>query len=375
MDGANPTPVSMRAIVANKPTAMGKPNWNLEHVNLRELDSNELLIRMVATGVCHTDMIFASMPSEAGAYPKVLGHEGAGYVHKIGSEVQNAIVGDSVLLSFQSCSICKNCKANHPSYCQQFQAMNLGGEQGVFEMTSGSKASGAFFGQSSFSSYAIVKESSTVKVTELVNNEEELKLFAPMGCGFQTGIGTVENLTAAGSQDTIVIIGLGGVGLTAIMAAKMKGCAMIIGVDRVLARLEMATSFGATHVLNTSDNKLDLTQEIKTLTGGNGSTITIDTTGNLGLIASGMDFTGLRGQMVLLGVPPMDASLAVNLFSFMQTGKRLLGSIEGDVTPSEWYREGKLPIDKILKFYPVEEFQLAMSEMDAGVTIKPIITW
>jgi len=98
----------------------------------------------------------------------------------------------------------------------------------------------------------------------------------------------------------------------------MKGCAMIIGVDRVPARLEMATSFGATHVIDTSNNKSDLTQAIKDLTGGNGSTITIDTSGNLGLITSGMDFTGLKGQMVLLGVPPMDASLAINPFSFMQ---------------------------------------------------------
>ena len=140
-------------------------------------------------------------------------------MHKIGSKVQNAVVGDSVLLSFRSCSTCKSCEANHPSYCQQFAAMNYGFEQEVFQIAGGSKASGAFFGQSSFSSYAIVKESSTVRVTDLVNDEEELKLLAPMGCGFQTGIGTVENLTAAGSQDTIVIMGLGGVGLTAIMVS------------------------------------------------------------------------------------------------------------------------------------------------------------
>lgn len=138
-------------------------------------------------------------------------------MHRVGSKVQNAVVGDSVLLSFQSCSACKNCKENHPSYCQQFSALNYSSEQEVFQMAGGSKPSGCFFGQSSFSGYAIVKESSTLKVTELVNDEEELKLFAPMGCGFQTGIGTVENLTIAGSQDTIVIIGLGSVGLTAIM--------------------------------------------------------------------------------------------------------------------------------------------------------------
>ena len=143
--------------------------------------------------------------------------EGAGYVHKIGSKVQNVNAGDAVLLSFHSCSTCKDCKENHPSFCQQFTAINYGGEQDVFQLADGSKSSGSFFGQSSFSSYAIVKESSTVKVTELIKDEEELKLFAPMGCGFQTGIGTVDRLAAAGSHDAIVVIGLGGVGLTAIM--------------------------------------------------------------------------------------------------------------------------------------------------------------
>lgn len=142
---------------------------------------------------------------------------GAGYVQQIGSGVQNSIVGDSVLLSFQSCASCKDCKDGHPSYCQSFSAANYGGEQELFQIADGGKASGFFFGQSSFSSYAIVKESSVVKVTDLVDNEEQLKLFAPLGCGFQTGIGTVDILTAAGKTDAIVILGLGGVGLSAIM--------------------------------------------------------------------------------------------------------------------------------------------------------------
>jgi Zn-dependent alcohol dehydrogenase len=143
-------------------------------------------------------------------------YEGSGFVEEIGSKVQNATVGDAVLLSFQFCSNCKDCKENHPSYCQQFAA-NYGGEQEIFEVADGSKSSGSFFGQSSFSSLAIVKESSAVKVTHLIQDEEELKLFAPMGCGFQTGVGTVDRLTAARKQDTVVIMGLGGVGLAAIM--------------------------------------------------------------------------------------------------------------------------------------------------------------
>jgi Zn-dependent alcohol dehydrogenase len=121
-----------------------------------------------------------------------------------------------VLLSFRFCGNCKDCKAKHPSFCQSFAPLNYGGEEN-FTLPSDSKASGSFFGQSSFSSYAIVKESSVVNVTGLVKDEEELKMFAPMGCGFQTGVGTVERLCGAGEEDAVVIMGLGGVGLSAIM--------------------------------------------------------------------------------------------------------------------------------------------------------------
>jgi Zn-dependent alcohol dehydrogenase len=144
--------------------------------------------------------------------------KGAGYVEKIGGGVKNAKDGDAVLLSFQSCGNCKDCKTKHPSFCQSFALLNYGGEEN-FTLPSDSKASGSFFGQSSFSSYAIVKESSVVNVTGLVKDEEELKMFAPMGCGFQTGVGTVERFCGADEEDAVVIMGLGGVGLSAIMVS------------------------------------------------------------------------------------------------------------------------------------------------------------
>jgi Zn-dependent alcohol dehydrogenase len=124
-----------------------------------------------------------------------------------------------VLLSFQFCSSCKDCTDGHPSYCQQFSGVNYGGEQEVFRTADGSNAAGGFFGQSSFSSHAIVNEASVTTVSSLVKDEEELKLFAPFGCGFQTGVGTVEQLTGATEKDSIVVMGLGGVGLTAIMVS------------------------------------------------------------------------------------------------------------------------------------------------------------
>ncbi|KAF2501918.1 NAD(P)-binding protein [Lophium mytilinum] len=381
MPGTKTPSVSARAIVAHEPIN-GQPNWKLENVTLRELNPTELVVRMVSTGLCHTDIVFSTWPKEAIPYPKVLGHEGAGVVQEIGSDVKNAKVGDSVLLSFQSCSYCKDCKDGHPSYCQQFSPLNYGGEQEVFEIENGSKSAGTFFGQSSFASHTIVKESSITNVSSVVKDEKELKLFSPFGCGFQTGVGTVDKLTSAGKDDSIVIMGLGGVGLAAIMAAKIKGCKTIIGVDRSQERLDMASSFGATHIINTTNLELNLVEEVKSRTDGNGSSITIDTTGHMGVIGNGMDFTANRGQMIILGVPPVEASLGVHLISFMQTGKSLRGSIEGDVTPSEyipkmiqWYRDGKLPVDKLVKFYPVKDFESALADMKSTATVKPVLVW
>jgi len=286
-----------------------------------------------------------------------------------------------VLLSFRSCNKCKDCKDSHPAYCQEFSA-NYSGEANVFRTADGPGPSASFFGQSSFASHAIVKEASVVNVSSVIKNEDELKLFAPLGCGFQTGIGTVDKFCGAGEKDFVVILGLGGVGLSAIMAAKLNNCPIIVGVDRFPERLDLAKSFGATHVINTSTLENDLAAEIKSLTEGHGSSITVDTTGNMGLIKLGMDFTGNRGQMIILGVPPPDGVLDIHLNTFMQTGKSIRGSIEGDVTPSEyipkmiqWYRDGKLPIDKLIKFYPVEDFERAISDMNSGVTVKPVLVW
>jgi len=144
-------------------------------------------------------------------------NEGSGYVQEIGSKVKSARVGDRVLLSFQSCSSCRDCLDKHPSYCQHFGTSNYGGNQGVFQITSGPACSGAFFGQSSFASHTLVKESSIVNVSNLVKNDEELKLLSPLGCGVQSGMGTVDQLAGATAKDSVVIMGLGGVGLTAII--------------------------------------------------------------------------------------------------------------------------------------------------------------
>ncbi|OQV09754.1 Alcohol dehydrogenase GroES-like domain-containing protein [Cladophialophora immunda] len=381
-------PPKTRAIVARAPID-GKRQWKLEEVDVPPLRENEVLVEIVASGVCHTDLICGSGPENAGGfplppYPRILGHEGAGYVRAVGSGVKKVAPGDSVLLSFAYCTKCHNCKFGAPGYCANFTPLNFAGDQKAF--TEAGKADtaigGSFFGQSSFSRLLKAQETSVINVSGLVKNESDLKLFAPLGCGIQTGAGTITELGAASQSDKVAVIGLGGVGLAAVMAAKMRNCQVIIGIDRLESRLEMAKTLGATHVINTAGLNKPLADVVHGITSGSGTTITVDATGVVALIQQGIELTANQGKMILLGVAPMDAGLEIAIVPYMVTGKQLLGSMEGGVRPIDyvprmiqWYRSGRFPIDKLVKYFPVENFQEALHEMEAGTAIKPILIW
>lgn len=239
-------------------------------------------------------------------------------MEKIGPAVTVAKVGDPVVLSFASCTMCNPCRTGHPAYCPEMPALNYISEPDVFHGESGNEYGGKYFGQSSFASMTACKESSVVNVLGNVKTEEELKMFAPLGCGFQTGAGAVTNISQAGKNDAIAIIGLGSVGLAAIMAAKLRGCHIIIGVDRFEERLDMAKSLGATDVTSTSNLSTTLAEAIKDITNGYGTSITVDTTGNMDLIKAGVEFTALNGQIIFIGIPPSEAELSVHMVTLIQ---------------------------------------------------------
>lgn len=243
---------------------------------------------------------------------------------------------------------------------------------------------GSFFGQSSFANYSIVHERSVVNVKGLVTDKKELALFAPLGCGIQTGSGSVLNAAKAQPKDSIVIIGQGGVGLSAIMGAAIAGCKTIIGVDRVESRLALAKEVGATHVINGDQlpEGKSIVEAIKDLTDGLGPTITIDTSGVPALIKAGVEWTRHHGRIYQVGSAPPDFKLEVPVFNFMVAGKSFNGAIEGEADPAEfvpkmieWYREGRFPIDKFIKFLPADKFDEGLHGMKTGETIKPVLLW
>ncbi|KAK4913904.1 hypothetical protein LTR49_017830 [Elasticomyces elasticus] len=281
------TTTPTRAILASEPKPQGHipgSNWTIQDILVpTTLKDGELLIEMLASGICHTDLLITSIPRHPHypiTYPRVAGHEGAGYIRAIGPNVRNKdlVVGDPVLLSYYSCMDCITCKLGRPNHCPSF-GYNVIGQPDAFKSADGqTDVAGSFFGQSSFANLSVVKESSVVSAKNLIEKPEELKLFAPLGCGLQTGAGSVLKIAKAGEGDSVMVSGLGGVGLAAIMAAKIAGCHEIVGVDINPSRVGRCEEFGATKALNTQ-NLPDLAGSLKQAANdGRGPDIFIDST-------------------------------------------------------------------------------------------------
>lgn len=315
-----------------------------------------------------------------------------GYVRQLGPNSSVAKIGDPVILTFSACHNCEQCQNGHPAHCSQFEMLNFGASDATYVFgDSGEHNSrnynihGTFFGQSSFSSLTIVRESSIVNVSEIMGQEDknELALMAPLGCGVQTGTGAIINVANAGPKDRVVIIGLGGVGLSAVMGAKIAGCTQIIGIDRYESRLELAKELGATDVINTASLSMsDVSDIVLAKTNNLGTSVTLDTTGVQELVQETLRMTTFKGKILQVGAAPMDAKLMIPIFEFMSTGKQFIGVVEGDVNPQEyipqmvgWIREGRLPLEKIVQFYDAEDYEKAINDMKSGKTIKPIIRW
>jgi len=218
-------PTTTRAIVAAAPTTTPPtPSWSFQTLHLpptASLAAEEVLVEVIATGICHTDIVFTAIPDPNPfdiSFPKVAGHEGSGYVRAVGSNVSKVQIGDPVLLSYAFCEGCKSCKNGTPGFCTHFDSLNFSGKKRYSSKEGGGEdVWGQFFGQSSFANWSVVRASSVLNAKDLVKNEEELKLFAPLGCGLQTGSGAVLNAADAKSGETMLVTGLGGVGCAAIM--------------------------------------------------------------------------------------------------------------------------------------------------------------
>lgn len=348
----------------------GEP-LKIEEVELAEPGAEEVLIKIVATGVCHTDA--ESMNGRGAPFPAVLGHEGAGIIEKVGSGVTNIQPGDHVVLSYAYCGECSQCLKGHQNLCERTVELNFGGKSrdGKNRIHQHDHSVSTFFGQSSFATYAIANKNNVVKV----DKEVDLALLGPLGCGIQTGSGTVMNTLRPEPGTSIAIYGGGAVGLSAVMAAKIMGLKDIIVVDLHQNRLELAIELGATHALN--GKEVDVVEEIKKITNG-GVHYAIETTGATPVIIQSIHALRVSGTVAIVG---MGGDVKLNFTNdILMEGKKVMGAVQGDSVPQlhipkliQYYKEGKFPFDKLIKFYDFEDINTAFEESKTGVTLKPVL--
>lgn len=274
------------------------------------------------------------------------------------------------------------------AYCVDHSALTSQANEPTFVLASDKSQviGGGFFGQSSFASPAPVKVSCAANVTNLIRDAEELSKYSPLGCGIMTGAGTITHVAKSGPTDVVAVIGLGGVGLAAICAAKHNGVKNIIAVDLVPARVDLARELGATVGLHSTPEALEnrpLGEALKEVTpGGLGCTHILDTTPSVSIISQCLEALQKNGTVFQLGIKPVGAKLEVDMMAHLVNGRRLVGVIEGDRDPVEalpelvnWSKEGVLPVEKMLKQFPLKDFIDAKRQMEDGSTIKSVLVW
>jgi aryl-alcohol dehydrogenase len=350
--------------------------------DLRELEidspqANEVLVSVKGVGLCHTDLIardqFIPIP-----LPVVLGHEGSGIVAAVGANVHDLKPGDHVVMSFASCGHCRTCEDDLPSYCQSFPALNYSGRRpdGTSPIKDGDEEISAyFFGQSSFASMAITPRRNVVKV----DAELPVELLGPLGCGIQTGVGGIMKSMACKAGSTLVILGGGAVGLSAVMGAKVQGCSTIIVVEPLERRRALAVELGATHTIDPQAAP-DLAAAIREIVP-EGVNYAFETSGRVSVVEAAMASLASHGVLGLVGVPPKpEDALSVNLATAITFGHQIIGIIEGDADPQSFIPEmlklhlaGKLPFEKLIKTFPLDQINEAITAQHKGECVKVVL--
>ncbi|WP_017615636.1 NAD(P)-dependent alcohol dehydrogenase [Nocardiopsis salina] len=351
---------------------------SIEQVTLDDVRANEVRVRMVASGVCHTDQLVRDQVYPT-PLPAVLGHEGAGIVEAVGSAVTTVETGDHVLLAAAFCGKCRRCRSGEVAYCENLFAADFGGRRtdGSTAFSAGTETiSSHFFGQSSFSSYSNVVEESLVKVSPDV----PLETAAPLGCGIQTGAGAVLNELRPNPGSSLVVIGTGAVGAAAVMAGAVAHCEQIIAVDIHSERLEMAREFGATDTVNTRET--DLTEEILRITDGLGADHVLDTTARPEVMRQGADALAHRGTFGLVGAAAPGTEVPFEIGKSLVKGWTFKTIVQGGSVPQVFiprliwlWQQGLFPFDKLVGHYDLGEINNCFRDSESSATVKPVVVY
>src|ERR1051325_5300977 len=347
---------------------------------IRELDlagphPDEVLVRIVATGMCHTDLhardgYFANLP-----YPIVCGHEGAGIVEGVGSGVTDLAPGDPVVISFPWCGECEPCQAGRASYCVHGRALKSSGRRAdgsTPKSRGGERFYSCFFQQSSFATFAVAPAKDVVRI----RRDAPLELLGPLGCGLQTGAGAVLNVMQPRAGQSLVVFGVRGVGLAGLMAGKVAGCDPIVAVDRLPARLALARELGATHALESRG--AETLAEIRKITGG-GAHFALETPAIPEVFRLAVDSLRGLGSCVLVGSARAGTEVSFEM-PWLQGGRTVRGVVQGDSRPREFIprlvdlsMDGRFPLDRLVTRYDLADINRAAADAVSGATIKPVL--
>ena len=355
---------------------VGKP-LVVDEVQLEDPQEDEIKVKMVACGVCHSDLTFmkGDMPAPM---PVVMGHEGAGIVEKVGPRVTSVKPGDHVLMMVSySCGKCPLCAQGKPTQCVEnlpvMMMACLPGTMGTTRLRKDGKPVNHIFGLAAMAEYAVVKERSVVKVRE----DAPLDKICLMGCGVTTGMGAAMNTTGMRPGESIVVYGSGGVGLSAIMGAKLAGAGKIIAVSRSDRKLAVAKQLGADYVVKSGAE--DPVAKVKELTGG-GADYAIEAVGKAEVMMQAFGSIRNGGKLVIAGMAPLTEILTIMPFEFL-LGKTIVGTVQGDIVHSvdvprfvDMYMQGKIPLDKMISHtYKLAQVNEAYTALEKSEVIRSVV--
>ena len=354
----------------------GSHGFDVEQLHVEDPRADEVIVRFHAAGLCRTDLEVAAgrLPTPL---PVVPGHEGAGVVEHVGPDVEGLAVGDRVIAGFDFCGRCPNCRGGMPAYCPDHFALNFGAQRadGTVGLSDhdGRPVRDHFFGQSSFAGLSLCRPSGLVKV----NGDVPASVLAPLGCGVSTGAGAVWNVLKAEPGASLLIIGAGAVGLSAVMAAVVAGAGRIVVADRHAARLDLARELGATDVVDVT--VIPPVDAVMELTRGAGVGLALESTGSPESMTAAVRALAPLGRAAILGIAPPQAEFRTDAFELL-LGRSVMGSVIGHQAPAvliprilDLHLQGRFPIPRITKVYPLESINDAVADVEAGVTVKAVL--
>jgi aryl-alcohol dehydrogenase len=346
--------------------------FKLRPLRLEAPREDEVLVAIAAVGICHTDLLCADGVFPA-PIPAVFGHEGAGVIEAVGSAVRGFSVGDHVLMSFDSCGECLSCRRGLPAYCESFMALNFGGGRadGATALADGDQpVHSHFFGQSSLATHAIARARTLVRLP----GDIPFATAAPLGCGVQTGAGAVLNVLDVQPGSTVAVSGAGGVGLGAVMAARLCGAGIVVAMDPIGSRRALSLDLGADHALDPlADDFAERLRAIGALD------YAIDTSGQPGIITGCFEALGKKGSLALIG-GPATPTFAFDSYKLLD-GRSVRGLTMGESVPQQFvpmliehWRNARFPVDRIITTYPFPDLGKAVEDMRNHEVIKPVLT-